>query len=32
MQGQDTEVNGGRKQGRSWLKNGLQAIGGGGEG
>ena len=29
MQGQDTEVTGGRKQGRPWPKNGLQAIGGG---
>jgi hypothetical protein len=28
MQGQDTKVTGGRKQGGPWPKNGLQAIGG----
>jgi hypothetical protein len=28
MQGQDTEVTGGRKRGRPRPKNGLQAIGG----
>ena len=31
-QGQNIEVTGGRKQGRPWPRNGLQATGGGGQG